>query len=138
MKQLERREGRSTVFSEQLYNFTVPTRGEALDVAALDDGSLFMVTTNPVTLHYVEPRHQRVDSLDLYEYFPLQRGRWIQYKQHQHFTHALLLAPPRLRLAVVRVKGMVKYLALHNPSNNELLCCDFNGKKIMSVVVSQL
>ncbi|KAI7879625.1 hypothetical protein K492DRAFT_208133 [Lichtheimia hyalospora FSU 10163] len=117
VKQLERREGRSTVFSEQLYNFTVPTRGEALDVAALDDGSLFMVTTNPVTLHYVEPRHQRVDSLDLYEYFPLQR------------------APPRLRLAVIRVKGMVKYLALHNPSNNELLCCDFNGKKIMSVVL---
>ena len=71
---MERKEGRSTTFSEQLYNFTIPTRGEALDIASLDDGTLFVVTTNPVTLHRVDARHQRVDSLDLYEYFPLQRG----------------------------------------------------------------
>ncbi|KAI9253809.1 AAA domain-containing protein [Phascolomyces articulosus] len=116
-KQLERKEGRSTTFSEQLYNFTIPTRGEALDIAAMDDGTLFAVTTNPVTLHRVDARHQRVDSLDLYEYFPLQR------------------APPRLRIAVIRVKGFVKYLALHNPSNNELLCCDFNKNTVTSVVL---
>ncbi|KAI7849218.1 AAA domain-containing protein [Circinella umbellata] len=116
-KQLERKEGRSTTFSEQLYNFTIPTRGEALDIASLDDGTLFVVTTNPVTLHRVDARHQRVDSLDLYEYFPLQR------------------APPRLRIAVVRIKGFVKYLALHNPSNNELLCCDFNKNTVTSVVL---
>ena len=46
------------------------------------------------------------------------------------------LAPPRLRIAVVRSKGFVKYLALHNPSNNELLCCDFNKNTVTSVVVS--
>ncbi|KAI9317743.1 AAA domain-containing protein [Dichotomocladium elegans] len=114
---LERQEGRSTVFSEQLYSFNIPTRGEALDIAALDDGSLFVVTTTPVTLHHIDPRHRQVDSLDLYEFFPLQR------------------APPRLRIAVIHVKGMLKYVALHNPSNNELLCCDFNRNKVMSIVL---
>lgn len=48
----------------------------------------------------------------------------------------LLLVPPRLRIAVIRTNGRVKYLALHNPSNNELLCCDFNRKTVMSMVVS--
>ncbi|RCI00345.1 von Willebrand factor A domain-containing protein 8, partial [Rhizopus stolonifer] len=120
-KELERKEGRSTVFSEQLYTFDIPTRGEALDIATLDDGSLFVVTTNPVTLHHVEPNHKRIDSLDLYEYFPLQR------------------APPRLRISVIRTRsGAVKYLALHNPSNNELLCCDFNKKSVASVVIRGL
>jgi hypothetical protein len=62
-----------------------------------------------------------LDSLDLYEYFPLQR------------------APPRLRIAVIHEKnGQVKYLALHNPSNNELLCCDFNKNKVVSVVIRGL
>lgn len=72
---LERKESRSVTFSEQLYNFNIPTRGEALDIAALEDGSMFVVTTNPVTLHHVDTRHSNVDSIDLYEYFPLQRGR---------------------------------------------------------------
>lgn len=121
-KDLERKEGRSTIFSEQLYHFDIPTRGEALDIACIDDGTLFVVTTNPVTLHRIEPNHKRLDSLDLYEYFPLQR------------------APPRLRISVIRDgrSGVVKYLALHNPSNNELLCCDFNTKKVVSVVIRGL
>ncbi|KAI9260188.1 AAA domain-containing protein [Sporodiniella umbellata] len=119
---LERREGRSTVFSEQLYTFDIPTRGEALDIASIDDGTLFIVTTNPVTLHRIHPNHKKVDSLDLYEYFPLQR------------------APPRLRIAVVREtkSDSVKYITLHNPSNNELLCCDFNKKKVVSSVIRGL
>ncbi|KAL7311976.1 hypothetical protein PS15m_009681 [Mucor circinelloides] len=120
-KNLERKEGRSTIFSEQLYTFDIPTRGEALDIATVDDGTLFVVTTNPVTLHRIDPNHKRIDSLDLYEYFPLQR------------------APPRLRISVIRTKtGAVKYLALHNPSNNELLCCDFNKKSVVSVVIRGL
>ncbi|KAI8991241.1 AAA domain-containing protein [Mycotypha africana] len=120
-KALERKEGRSIVFSEQLYTFDISTRGEALDIAAVDDGTIFVVTTNPVTLHRVEPSHKHVDSLDLYEYFPLQR------------------APPRLRIAVIRsLAGDIKYLALHNPSNNELLCCNFNKKKVVSVVIRGL
>lgn len=120
-KDLERKEGRSTIFSEQLYSFDIPTRGEALDIAAIDDGTLFVVTTNPVTLHCIDHNHKRLDSLDLYEYFPLQR------------------APPRLRISVIRYKtGGVKYLALHNPSNNELLCCDFNKKSVVSVVIRGL
>ncbi|KAI8350392.1 AAA domain-containing protein [Blakeslea trispora] len=124
-KELERKEGRSTIFSEQLYTFDIPTRGEALDVASLDDGSLFVVTTNPVTLHHIEPMHKRIESLDLYEYFPLQR------------------APPRLRMAVVihntpSGSGSRSILALHNPSNNELVCCDFKKKSIVSVVIRGL
>ncbi|KAG2198207.1 hypothetical protein INT46_006615 [Mucor plumbeus] len=120
-KDLERKEGRSTIFSEQLYTFDIPTRGEALDIATIDDGTLFVVTTNPVTLHRIDPSHKRLDSLDLYEYFPLQR------------------APPRLRISVIRTNaGSVKYLALHNPSNNELLCCDFNKKSVVSVVIRGL
>ncbi|GAA5805817.1 AAA domain-containing protein [Helicostylum pulchrum] len=120
-KDLERKEGRSTTFSEQLYTFDIPTRGEALDIATVDDGSIFVVTTNPVTLHCVDPSHKRLDSLDLYEYFPLQR------------------APPRLRISVIRTANRaVKYLALHNPSNNELLCCDFVKKSVTSVVIRGL
>jgi hypothetical protein len=119
-RDLERKEGRSIIFTEQLYHFDIPTRGEALDIAALDDGTMFVVTTNPVTLHRVEPRHQKVDSIDLYEYFPLQR------------------TPPRLRISVIKQKGIVKYLALHNPSNNELLCCDFNKNSVVSIVIRGL
>jgi hypothetical protein len=120
-RDLDRKEGRSTVFSEQLYTFDVPTRGEALDIAAADDGTLFAVTTSPVTLHRIEPRHHKVDSLDLYEYFPLQRS------------------PPRLRIAMIKgEQGQLKYVALHNPSNNELLCCDFNKKSVVSVVIRGL
>ncbi|KAI9354986.1 AAA domain-containing protein [Pilaira anomala] len=120
-RDLERKEGRSTTFSEQLYSFDIPTRGEALDIATMDDGSIYVVTTNPVTLHCIDPTHKRLDSLDLYEYFPLQR------------------APPRLRISVIRTAtGAVKYLALHNPSNNELLCCDFVKKSVVSVVIRGL
>lgn len=120
-KDLERKEGRSTVFSEQLYHFDIPTRGEALDIAAAEDGTLFVVTTSPVTLHKVDSRHYKVDSIDLYEYFPLQR------------------TPPRLRISMIKnQQGQLKYVALHNPSNNELLCCDFNEKKVVSVVIRDL
>ncbi|CAO3686219.1 unnamed protein product [Umbelopsis ramanniana] len=119
-RDLERKEGRSLTFTEQLYHFDIPTRGEALDIAAMDDGSMFIVTTNPVTLHRIEPKHQKIDSLDLYEYFPLQR------------------TPPRLRISVIKQNGHVKYLALHNPSNNELLCCDFNKNSVVSVVIRGL
>lgn len=120
-RDLDRKEGRSTVFSEQLYTFDVPTRGEALDISAADDGTLFAVTTSPVTLHRIEPGHHKVDSLDLYEYFPLQRS------------------PPRLRIAMIKgEQGQLKYVALHNPSNNELLCCDFNKKSVVSVVIRGL
>ncbi|CAM0142536.1 unnamed protein product [Umbelopsis sp. WA50703] len=119
-RELERKEGRSLTFTEQLYHFDIPTRGEALDIATLDDGTLFVITTNPVTLHRIEPRHQKIDSLDLYEYFPLQR------------------TPPRLRISVIKQRGIVKYLALHNPSNNELLCCDFDKNSVVSVVIRGL
>ena len=61
-------------FTEQIYNFKVPTRGEALDMVALPDGSLFVVTTNPVTLHAIDQNHQKIRSIDLYEFFPLQKG----------------------------------------------------------------
>ncbi|KAI9301803.1 hypothetical protein BJ944DRAFT_233592, partial [Cunninghamella echinulata] len=120
-KDLERKEGRSNVFSEQLYHFEIPTRGEALDIAAEDDGTLYVVTTSPVTLHKIEPNHYKIDSIDLYEYFPLQR------------------TPPRLRISMVKNKqGQLKYVALHNPSNNELLCCNFNEKKVVSLVIRDL
>ncbi|OZJ04703.1 hypothetical protein BZG36_02531 [Bifiguratus adelaidae] len=119
-KALDRSEGRSMTFTEQLYNFKLPSRGEALDIGALDDGQLFAVTTNPVTLHRVDRRHLQVNSIDLYEYFPLQR------------------APPRLKMAVVKVQGQVKYITLHNPSNNELLCCDFEKNTVVSVILRGL
>lgn len=61
-------------FTEQIYSFKIPTRGEALDIASLPDGSLFVVTTNPVTLHAIDQNHQKVRSIDMYEFFPLQKG----------------------------------------------------------------
>ncbi|KAI8064375.1 AAA domain-containing protein [Gongronella butleri] len=120
MADLDRKEGRSTTFTELLYTFTVPTRGEALDIASDDDGTLYAVTTSPVTLHRVLPNHMQVESIDMYEYFPLQRS------------------PPRLRIAMVRLQGRTKYVALHNPANNELLCCDFAAQKVVSVVLRGL
>jgi von Willebrand factor A domain-containing protein 8 len=61
-------------FTEQIYSFKIPTRGEALDMVALPDRSLFVVTTNPVTLHAVDQNHQKIRSIDMYEFFPLQKG----------------------------------------------------------------
>ncbi|ORX55569.1 hypothetical protein DM01DRAFT_1334962 [Hesseltinella vesiculosa] len=120
LQDLERKEGRSTTFSELLYSFTVPTRGEALDITADDDGTLYAISTSPVTLHRILPQHNQVESIDLYEYFPLQR------------------TPPRLKIAMVRVDGSTKYVALHNPANNEVLCCDFVNQKVVSLVLRGL
>lgn len=61
-------------FTEQTYSFKIPTHGEALDIVGLSDGSLFVVTTNPIILHAIDQNHQKIRSMDLYEYFPLQKG----------------------------------------------------------------
>ncbi|KAG0224963.1 von Willebrand factor A domain-containing protein 8 [Actinomortierella wolfii] len=119
-RDLERSEGRSVVFSEQLYHFKIPTRGEALDILAGDDGSLFAITTNPVTLHFVDPTHRTVRSADMYEYFPLQR------------------APPRLRLAYVKTTSGGHFVCMHNPADNSLLSLDIQKSSIVSIMLNGL
>ncbi|KAG0353898.1 von Willebrand factor A domain-containing protein 8, partial [Gamsiella multidivaricata] len=57
-RDLERSEGRSVVFSEQLYHFKIPTRGEALDIISTDKGNLYAISTNPVTLHFIDAAHR--------------------------------------------------------------------------------
>ncbi|GBC05388.1 hypothetical protein RclHR1_00620028 [Rhizophagus clarus] len=112
-KELDRR---IVTFTEQIYSFKIPTRGEALDIAALPDGSLFVVTTNPVTLHAIDQNHQRVRSIDMYEFFPLQK------------------ASPRLRIAIVQTQE-TWYLMLHNPTENSLLSVDFARNSAVSITL---
>ncbi|KAF9969381.1 von Willebrand factor A domain-containing protein 8, partial [Actinomortierella ambigua] len=118
-RDLERSEGRSVVFSEQLYHFKIPTRGEALDILADEDsnGMLYAITTNPVTLHFVDAAHRSVRSADMYEYFPLQR------------------APPRLRLALVKTSSGGRFVCMHNPGDNSLLSLDVQKSSIVSIMV---
>ncbi|ORZ15094.1 AAA domain-domain-containing protein [Absidia repens] len=117
-RDLNRKESRTTVFSEQLYSFGLPTRGESLDLAVADDDTLFALTTLPLTLHRIDPQHRKVDSLDLHEYFP------------QHHI------PPHLRLAVINgQQGKSKYTVVHNPSKNDLLCFDYFNMTLVSVII---
>ncbi|CAJ0760628.1 2341_t:CDS:10 [Entrophospora sp. SA101] len=116
-KELERTEGRTMTFTEQTYSFKIPTRGEALDIVGLSDGSLFVVTTNPITLHAINQNHRKIRSMDLYEYFPLQK------------------APPGLKMTIVQTQENGWYLLLHDPIANSLLCIDFARSPKMSVLV---
>ncbi|CAB4415023.1 unnamed protein product [Rhizophagus irregularis] len=120
-KELDRTEGRIVTFTEQIYSFKIPTRGEALDIAALPDGSLFVVTTNPVTLHAIDQNHQKVRSIDMYEFFPLQK------------------ASPRLRIAIVQTQE-TWYLILHNPTENSLLSIDFarNSAVVITLLINKI
>ncbi|KAG0045398.1 von Willebrand factor A domain-containing protein 8 [Gryganskiella cystojenkinii] len=119
-RDLERSEGRSVVFSEQLYHFKIPTRGEALDIVSTDKGTLYAISTNPVTLHYVDAAHRTVRSADMYEYFPLQK------------------APPRLRLAYVKTRSGGRFLCMHNPADNSFLSLDTAKDSIVSVMLNGL
>jgi hypothetical protein len=119
-RDLERSEGRSVVFSEQLYHFKVPTRGEALDIISTDKGNLYAISTNPVTLHYIDATHRTVRSADMYEYFPLQK------------------APPRLRLALVQTQNGGRFLCMHNPADNSFLSLDTAKDSIVSVMLNGL
>ncbi|KAI9020492.1 AAA domain-containing protein [Hyaloraphidium curvatum] len=114
VEDLERVESRSVVFTEQVYSFKIPTRGEALDVIAGEDGTLFIITTSPVTLHVVAPDHRRLlASIDLYEYFPLQK------------------ASMQLRIAMLGSHN----LCIHNPIEHSLLILDLQSEKIISVLM---
>ncbi|KAG0268044.1 von Willebrand factor A domain-containing protein 8 [Actinomortierella ambigua] len=123
-RDLERSEGRSVVFSEQLYHFKIPTRGEALDILVDDgnsgNGMLYAITTNPVTLHFVDAAHRTVRSADMYEYFPLQR------------------APPRLKLAMVKTTSGGRFVCMHNPGDNSLLSLDTQKSSIVSIMLNGL
>ncbi|CAJ0865553.1 11051_t:CDS:10 [Entrophospora sp. SA101] len=92
-------------------------RTEALDIVGLSDGSLFVVTTNPITLHAINQNHRKIRSMDLYEYFPLQK------------------APPGLKMTIVQTQENGWYLLLHDPIANSLLCIDFARSPKMSVLV---
>ncbi|KAF9184077.1 von Willebrand factor A domain-containing protein 8 [Haplosporangium sp. Z 767] len=119
-RDLERSEGRSVVFSEQLYHFKIPTRGEALDIISTEKGTLYAISTNPVTLHFIDAAHRTVRSADMYEYFPLQK------------------APPRLRLALVKTKTGGRFLCMHNPTDNSFLSLDTDKDSIVSVMLNGL
>lgn len=114
VEELERVESRSVVFTEQIYSFKIPTRGEALDVISGEDGTLFVITTSPVTLHVVAPDHRKLlASIDLYEYFPLQK------------------ASMQLRIAMLGSHN----LCIHNPVEHSLLILDLQSEKIISVLM---
>ncbi|KAG0296119.1 von Willebrand factor A domain-containing protein 8 [Linnemannia gamsii] len=119
-RDLERSEGRSVVFSEQLYHFKIPTRGEALDIISTEKGTLYAISTNPVTLHFIDAAHRTVRSADMYEYFPLQK------------------APPRLKLAMVKTRAGGRFLCMHNPSDNSFLSLDTDKDSIVSVMLNGL
>ncbi|CAG8469743.1 6845_t:CDS:10, partial [Acaulospora colombiana] len=107
-KDLDRTEGRTLSFTEQIYSFRIPTRGEALDVVGLDDRSLFVVTTSPVVLHAIDQEHHKILSIDLYEYFPLQKDS----VEGQYYMVYSVQSEHRIRipntLQKIDVQGLLK------------------------------
>ncbi|CAG8455940.1 70_t:CDS:10, partial [Scutellospora calospora] len=110
--------GRIDSFTEQIYSFRISTRGEAHDIVGLGDGSLFVVTTSPATLHAICQNHQKVRSIDLHEYFPLQQ------------------IPSQLRLSIVQKRDGTWLLILHNSSDNSILLVDFSRKSLTALTLS--
>ncbi|TPX40629.1 hypothetical protein SeLEV6574_g06527 [Synchytrium endobioticum] len=115
--ELERVEARSTVFSEQVYSFKLPTNGECVDLITASDGSIMAITTNPVTLHIISSNHRQTISIDLYEYFPLQK------------------TSPRLRLAASGVASGAGRICLHHPSDHMVLLLDMGTGSINSIML---
>ncbi|KAJ3336274.1 von Willebrand factor A domain-containing protein 8 [Gonapodya sp. JEL0774] len=152
--ELERTEMRSITFSEQIYSFKIPTKGEALDVYAADDGTIYCITTSPVTLHIVAPDHRRLlGSIDLYEYFPLQKGQLARdieefnERMASHpaaFINSAVAGRPTVRIRrkssmslKIAMLGRTN-LVLHNPVEHTLLILDLAENKIVSVIVPGL
>ncbi|CAG8469528.1 17842_t:CDS:10 [Acaulospora morrowiae] len=119
-KEIDRAEGRTVTFTEQIYSFRVPAPGEALDVVGLDDGSLFVVTSSPVTLHAIDQEHHKILSIDLYEYFPFHKASTF------------------LRMSIVQLLDESWYLIFHNPTDNSLLSVDFQRKTIVASTLTGL
>ncbi|TPX32182.1 hypothetical protein SmJEL517_g04613 [Synchytrium microbalum] len=126
---VDRSEARSTLFTEQVYAFKLPTKGECLDLMTAADGTMMAITTNPVTLNIVTPNHRQQIAIDLYEYFPLQKSP--PFMGIDPIGANFYIAPPRLRLAEP-AEGKI---CLHNPSDHTLLLVDLGSGSINSIML---
>ncbi|KAJ3126154.1 von Willebrand factor A domain-containing protein 8 [Physocladia obscura] len=72
---LQRINVRSSVFTEQIYAFKIPCNGDVLDACRpMGESNLFYaLATNPITLYCIDGDHRKMQTLDLYEFFPLQK-----------------------------------------------------------------
>ncbi|TPX75293.1 hypothetical protein CcCBS67573_g03438 [Chytriomyces confervae] len=112
---LQRIDARSSIFTEQVYAFKVPCNGEVLDVCRTSSTGkgdpFYVLTTNPIALHCVDELHRKVQIVDLYEFFPLQKSL------------------PNLKM-IELIPGV---LVLHNADENVLLWLNMNEKKAYSM-----
>ncbi|KAI9366882.1 AAA domain-containing protein, partial [Zopfochytrium polystomum] len=114
---LERVQGRTLVFSELVYSFRLPAKGEGIDIlcSRFKPALTYALSSNPITLHVIDQRHLQSTPVDLYEYFPLQtRG------------------PPGIELFEIS-QGKI---GLHNPQDRMLLILNFQLQTISSISVS--
>ncbi|KAJ3220295.1 von Willebrand factor A domain-containing protein 8 [Dinochytrium kinnereticum] len=98
---------------EMLSSFQLGTNGEGLHIVASShfQGIIYALTSNPVTLHIVDISKRTVNTIDLYEFFPLQK------------------VIPLLKLIEVSSKS----LGLFNTSDHTILIVDLDEKKVKSL-----
>ncbi|KAJ3061734.1 von Willebrand factor A domain-containing protein 8, partial [Podochytrium sp. JEL0797] len=114
---LQRIDARSVTFTEQMYGFKIPCNGEVLGVCRPSSSSagdpFYVISTNPICLFLVDGAHRKLQILDLYEFFPLQKNI------------------PNLKM----VEVLPGILCLHNPNENTLLVLNMNEKKVYSMII---
>ncbi|KAI8617008.1 AAA domain-containing protein [Chytriomyces sp. MP71] len=112
---LQRIDARSTVFTEQVYAFKIPCHGEVLDACKAANGGdgnpFFVLATNPIALYCIDGSHRKMETVDLYEFFPLQKNI------------------PSLKM----VEILPGTLVLHNADEQVLLVLNMDDKKASSM-----
>ncbi|KAI9345549.1 AAA domain-containing protein [Obelidium mucronatum] len=108
---IQRIDVRSVSFTEQVYAFKIPCEGEVLDACGhTASGSFYVLASNPIALFLIDSTHRKLQMLDLYEFFPLQKNI------------------PQLNI----VEFSAGMLCLHNPDENSLLILNTNERKVYS------
>nr|KAJ3422948.1 von Willebrand factor A domain-containing protein 8 [Polyrhizophydium stewartii] len=110
---LDRKDGRASVFSELLYTFQLPIKGEPMDIICGADDTLYSLSVSPVTLTVISPDHRLFQNIDLYEYIPSTRETVLRIAE---------VAPGKL--------------CIHNSVENNILLIEFpqNAVSIINIV----
>ncbi|KAJ1553797.1 hypothetical protein HK096_006390, partial [Nowakowskiella sp. JEL0078] len=103
---------RTMNFTEQLYSFNVPGKGEILDSIVTEEGNLIILSTKPFRLLFVEGNHRQAKEIEIYEFVPLQKNI------------------PELRLSSINGK-----ILIHNPTDHSILLLNLLENRIWSSVI---
>lgn len=57
-----------------MYSIKLPIKGEIIDALITLNSSVLVLAAHPAALYLVDDKHRRATLIDLYEYYPLQKG----------------------------------------------------------------